>query len=111
MSNLNERQIKVGEQIRRKLAQIIIEEEIFIDNSAITIIKTIPSPDLVHTKVYFRTQDQKYAEIIKKLLDAFSLKWSFQLMKELRLRKQPKLVFFYDDSFEEGQKIQEILNT
>lgn len=111
MNDLNDRQIKVGEKIRRKLAEIVIEEELFIDNTAITIIKTIPSRDLVHTKVYFRTKESQYADVIKKLLDAFSVKWAFQLMKDLKLSKQPQLVFFYDNTFEEGQKIQEILNS
>ena len=109
MKQKPDRTLKVAENLKRAIANIIIEEEIFIENTYITISNILPSKDFGFVKVYFRTTQSKHKDIIEKLLTSFSAKWGFKLMKTLRLSKNPHLVFFYDDTFEVGEEIKQIL--
>lgn len=108
---LTQRQVQFGENIRRELSEFMIENEMIVSGTFVSIIKAIPSADLGYIKVYFRIIDTKYINDVKKVLDLMSDDIGTFLLKKLRLKSRPKFVFFYDDTFEEGEKIKKIFDS
>lgn len=109
----SERQLKVAENLKR-----IIANSINIDKSLLPIIGDIyitvseirMSPDLKSARIYIipsmASQDVK--EMVG-LINEFSYLIKKSVAKSAKLKYVPKLKFFYDESFEQANKIEHII--
>lgn len=109
----SERQLKVAENLKR-----IIANSINIDKSLLPIIGDIyitvseirMSPDLKSARIYIipsmASQDVK--EMVD-LINEFSYLIKKSVAKSAKLKYVPKLKFFYDESFEQANKIEHII--
>lgn len=77
---------------------------------AVTITATKLSPDLQLASIYFRLYDDSLQEQALKGLQAASGFLKREIAKKIQLRRVPELRFFYDESVEKADKIEELLH-
>ena len=111
----SQRQLRVGEELRHALAQILNrgdsnEEALFDANITVTEVRI--SPDLKNATAYVMPLGGKNADEILTALKRAKPFFRHQIAKQLNnLRVVPDLKFLLDGSFDSGQRMDEILNT
>lgn len=112
MPNQFGRSDRVSSQIQKELALIFQRE---IDNSRlgfITINEVVTSKDLAAAKIYFtvlNTDGQGKRNHVK-WLNEMAPMIRHLLAKKMRLRHISELRFLYDDSFDTGMRVAELLS-
>ena len=102
---------RVSSQIQKELA-VILQREFTSRLGLITVNEVEISKDLAVAKVYFtvlNTEATSKKESVKHLNDAVPYIRS-ELGKRMRLRNVPELRFYYDDSFDTGMRVSELLS-
>ncbi len=101
---------RVNEELKKVISQVINYE---LQNSKVTGIVSVTkvkiTPDLRYAKVYISTLDPKD---VKKTLEGLKESSGFirsRVASTINLRITPELVFEYDDSEEQGYRIEQIL--
>ena len=110
---LSQRQIRFAEVIRSIISDCLFRAD-FYDNeipmTSITVSFVKMSKDLRIANIYFMPLGGKYKE---KLLDALNNnKYIFQkyiARSKLQSKFTPKIFFFIDDSFDEAEKVSNLL--
>ncbi len=105
------RQRKLADQIK-KLISIIVNQKIKDpEKGFITITHVKMSGDLRIASVYFTAYgDAKARETAQRVLDRAGNFIRSEVSANLSLRYVPELRFFLDDTFEEVEKIEKLLN-
>ncbi len=106
------RSARVGSQMQKELALILQRE---IDDSRlgfITINEVIPSKDLAIAKIYFTVLNATEAEKRNhvKWLNEMAPTIRHMLAKKMRLRHMSEIRFYYDDSFDTGMRVAQLLS-
>ncbi|BAD40508.1 30S ribosome-binding factor RbfA [Symbiobacterium thermophilum] len=106
----NARAIRVGEQMREELAQLLRDEVKDPRIGFVSIVKVEVSRDIRHAKIYVSVlgNDQQKKETMAGLASATGFLRS-ELAKRLQLRYMPELHFALDESIEHGQRIAQLL--
>lgn len=101
---------RVNEELKKEISQVINYE---LQNSKVTGIVSVTkvkiTPDLRYAKVYISTLNPKD---VKKTLEGLKESAGFirsRVANTINLRVTPELVFVYDDSEEQGNRIDQIL--
>lgn len=108
----SQRQLRVGQEIKKILAGFIDHGEIRNlegIHTMVTITEVRVSPDLKYASVYLMTTNGEY---LKDVLDGLQLAANYlrkQVAGKLQLRYAPELVFKVDDTFEQVDKIERLL--
>ncbi|MGA7144432.1 MAG: 30S ribosome-binding factor RbfA [Desulfobacterales bacterium] len=102
---------RVGGQIQKVLSDILLKrvKDPRLKSASITGVKM--SRDLRIARVYFITSDNE--NTVDKTIDGFKSALGYvkyKLAAELGLRYMPELRFFYDESFEYGGRIDNLLS-
>ena len=114
MKTNDNRILRVGENIRAILSKHLISNEHYIKhlkNVIITITEVRPSKDLKHAKVFFGVVNEKMS--IKNItieLNKKSKAFRKYLGQEMTTKFTPKIRFFYDDSLEYTEKLDQLFN-
>lgn len=107
----SQRQLRVGEEIRHALAQMVTQTE-FRDpdlvGQSITVTEVKVSPDLRNATV-FVTPLVGDAETVVPALQRASSYVRGQLARAVKLRHTPSLKFEYDGSFDQAEHIGSVL--
>ena len=108
----SQRQLKAGENLKKILARIFIQQNIVlpeINTKLITITEVRISPDFKYAKVFFMPLAGK--EIIKysDILNENSLEIKKIASKEWTAKFMPNLNFVKDESFDYAEKIENLL--
>jgi ribosome-binding factor A len=101
---------RVGEQIQQILAQLIQREVKDPRIGMVTITAVKVSKDFEHARVYVSVLG---AEKISSTLDGLNHAAGFlrtELSHQLKLRSTPKLIFEYDSSLEEGNRLSSLID-
>ena len=108
----SQRQLRVGQEVRKILASMIEKDEIrnlqSID-TLITITEVKVSPDLKYAFVYLMTGN---GEKLNEVMEGLQLAANYlrkQVSAKLQLRYAPELVFKIDDTFEQVEYIEKLL--
>ncbi|BGI51482.1 MAG: 30S ribosome-binding factor RbfA [Buchnera aphidicola (Ceratovacuna japonica)] len=107
------RQDKVSAIIRKEISNILsfsINDKRI--NFSVTISDVEISKDFKHVKIFFTVLNifnSNNIKNIKKILNSYKKYIIKLLCKKIILRTAPKLNFYYDNSFLEGNKISKIL--
>ena len=108
-----QRQIRFGELIRSSLSDCLLKEDFYDDkihSSSITISFVKMSKDLKIANVYFMPlggkDKSKILDILKEKKYIFQ---KFLSKAKIQSKFTPKLSFFLDDTFEEAEKIENLL--
>ena len=101
---------RVGDQIRVEIADLLarVVQDPGIGFLTITHVKV--SPDLQQARVYYTTLgDEKARGESRRALERVTPFLRRHIGQRLRLRRVPELQFFFDDSVERGDRIEQIL--
>lgn len=107
------RQLRVGEEIRRIVAQLVMRGDLRTEQplDSITITHADVSPDLKNATIYIMPLGGEARDEALESLQGASKQIRHQLSKELRLKFIPNLKFTLDTSFDQAQRIEELLKS
>ncbi len=110
----SQRQLRVGEQLRHIIAETMarghFQDEALLD-APVTVAEVRVTPDLKQAKVYVMSLGGEDMENILPALNKESNLFQKEIGKQLNMKFTPKVHFLRDESFEEAQRIDEILRT
>jgi ribosome-binding factor A len=110
----SQRMLKVGEEVRHALAEIFLRGETHapeLEKLSITVSEVRMTPDLKFATAYIATlgvePDIKLLNLLNKQYDRNIRR---ALSSKLHLKFLPNVRFRFDESFDEAQKINELLH-
>jgi ribosome-binding factor A len=107
---VHSRASRVGDQIRAELASLLTREVHDPGIGFLTITRVKVTPDLQQARVSYTTiGDDKARRESARALGRATPFLRRQIGQRLRLKRVPELTFFYDESIEQGDRIQQIL--
>jgi ribosome-binding factor A len=108
-----QRQLQVGEQIKRIIADALLKKDDFIiPGIYITVIRADVSPDIKNVRILldiFGESAAKPKDNLVKDINNTAPYFKAIIAKQIRLRYTPEIVFVVDDSFEEANKIEDLI--
>ena len=108
------RPLRVGEEMRRAIADIFIRSECRspdLFDATITISEVRVAPDMKNATAFFMPLAGQDKEKLMKALKASSPEIRHLVSKRMKLRHTPKIHFALDESFEVAQKIDTLLKS
>ncbi len=108
----SQRQLRVGEEVRHILAETLAHNQsgdALLDSFPITVTEVQISPDFQHANVYVMPLGGQH---LPEILSALKEKaWYFrkEVAHALKIRVTPRLVFHADTSFDEAERIENLL--
>ena len=108
----SQRQLKAGENLKKILARIFIQQNILlpeIDTKLITVTEVRISPDFKHAKIFFLPLAVKEILKFSDILNQNSLEIKKIASKEWTAKFMPNLKFVKDESFDYAEKIENLL--
>ena len=112
VQELSQRQLRVGQEVRKVIADAIERGDVRspeISEAFITITQVIMSPDLKYATVYLMTLNGKNLGVILEQMQAE--KWLFKKLvaAKLKLRYTPEINFRVDDTYDEADRINRLM--
>lgn len=110
----SQRQLRVGEEIRHILSEVLFRRtsgSVLLDRSSITITEVRVSPDLQNATIYVvPLGGQNLPEILSALKEKA---WYFrrEVAHKLKTRVVPRLFFQADLTFDEAERIENLLKS
>lgn len=107
-----QRNLRVGEEVRHALADIFIRGEVHsmdLFGASITVSEVRVSPDLKNATAYVMPLAGENKEGMLEALKKSSPELRHLVSKRVKLRHVPKIFFELDESFEEAQRINNLL--
>jgi ribosome-binding factor A len=102
---------RIGDQLRAELSELIARQVHDPGIGFLTITHVKVTADLQLARVYYTTLgDEKARRESRRALDRAAPFLRRQLGTRLRLKRVPQLEFFFDESVERGDRIEQILN-
>ena len=98
---------RVSSDMQRELCNILLLEAKDEDFKNVTITDVEVTNDLSFAKIYFTTTDNR--EKVEKDLNNAAGFFRSELSQSLDIRHTPELRFIFDESIENGQKIEKII--
>ncbi len=98
---------RVSSDMQRELCNILLLEAKDEDFKNVTITDVEVTNDLGFAKIYFTTTDNR--EKVEKDLNNAAGFFRSELSQRLDIRHTPELRFIFDESIENGQKIEKII--
>jgi len=108
----SQRQLRVGELVKKNLGELFIRNEAKIPNinsKLITVTEVRMTPDLKTARVYVIPLGGIDTKETVKILTEFSHLVRRALSKRLDIKFLPKLIFVEDNSFEYAEKIERLI--
>ena len=108
------RQLKVGQQIRFLVSNFFIKEDFIFENfdsKNLTIVDVVLSSDLKNAKIFVTTNSVSENKLLINELNNKSKLIQKKIASNLTTKFTPKIKFFFDNSFEYSNKINNILET
>ncbi len=106
----SQRQLQIGEQIKRVLAEIFLQDNLFaIKDGYITILQADVSPDAKNAKIFIDIFGEVDGKKIIAELKQISPYLRGKLSSKLNLRFTPELMFVLDETAGAVSKIEDLL--
>ena len=107
------RLLKVGEQVRHVLSELLLRQEVHDDvltAHSVSVTEVRMTPDLRNAAAYVKPLLGVDEEVVLKALRTNTAFFQREVAKRLGLRSAPKLQFKPDESFDEAERIERLLN-
>ena len=107
------RVLKVGERVRHILSELLARQEVHDDTltaAHISVTEVRMTPDLRHATAYVKPLLGKKEDAIVKALQQNTAFLQREVAKRLGLKSAPRLKFRGDESFDEAERIERLLN-
>lgn len=112
--NQSNRHFKVTENIKKSISEILLRNELPIEtnfNFPLTVVEVKMSDDIRHAYVYISTHETlEEKEILQNLKDS-SHYIAKEMNKLVSMKFLPKLIFRFDETSKNFEKIAELLNS
>jgi ribosome-binding factor A len=112
-NDASNRQLKVGETIKRALSEIINNKvyEPFLDKTSVIISEVKMTPDLrlANVYIYFLFDESITEKVFLENMLSIVPKLKGLLAKKVKLRYMPDIKFILDESFNQASKIENLL--
>jgi len=111
-ASTNPRNLRVGEELRRRLAEIFLRGECHtpgLSGASITVSEVRVSPDLKNATAYVMPLGGRDKDILLKILIEAAPEIRHLISQKVELRHAPKIYFALDESFDEAQRIETLL--
>lgn len=109
----SQRQLRVGEQIRHIVSEVmqrgLFHKDGLLSANHITVSEVRTSPDLKNATAYVIGHGDKNMDSILKALNEESHIFQKEINRQSNLKFTPKIRFVVDHSFEQAQRIEDIL--
>ena len=108
----SQRQLRVGELVRKSLGQIFLRDEAkvpHLETKNITVTEVRMSPDLKNARAYVMPLGGKNVDETVSILTEFSYLVRKALSKKLDVKFLPRVSFIGDQSFEYAEKIEALI--
>lgn len=108
----SQRQLRVGQEIKKILAELIERGEIrnlLGMDVLVTVMEARVSPDMKYCSIYFITSKKEKHEEVRKALQLAASHLRKVLSSKLTLRYTPELDFRIDGSFEQVDRLEQLL--
>jgi ribosome-binding factor A len=106
------RLLKVGEQVRHVMAELLSRQEVHDDvltSHTVSVTEVRMSPDLRHATVFIKSLLGADEEVVLKALRTNTAFFQKEVAGKLKLRFAAKLKFLPDESFDEASRIEALL--
>jgi ribosome-binding factor A len=101
---------RIGDQIRAELAELLARDVHDPGIGFLTMTRVDVTPDLQQARVYYTTLgDEKARRESRRALERAAPFLRRQIGRRLRLKRVPGLEFFFDESIEQHDRIERIL--
>src|SRR4051812_47688363 len=108
-----QRQLRVAEQVRHLLVDVLkrgsFHDPLLLDAHRITVTAVEIGPDLKHATAYVMPLGGKDAEEVLAALNRSSGYFRSELAPKMDLRYVPRVTFRIDNSFDEAERIENLL--
>jgi len=108
-----QRQLRVGEEIRHALAEIIADNSLSdpdLTGRMVTVTSVKISPDLRNATIFILPFGGGDAETVVRALNRAAGYFRGEIARAVDMRVSPQLRFKIDDSFDEASRIEELLH-
>lgn len=114
MKQPSQRQLRVNEEIRHVISETLhrghFRDEILVRNASMVTVSAVNvSPDLKNAAVYVMSLGGKDMDKILPALNDTARYFQSEINNKLNIKFTPRLTFKADESFEEAQKIERLL--
>jgi ribosome-binding factor A len=106
------RLLRVGEQVRHALADILMRDEVHDDTLAshmVSVTEVRMSPDLRHATVFVKPLLGADEDVVLKALRTNTAYLQSEVARRVNTKYAAKLKFLADESFDEGSRIDKLL--
>jgi ribosome-binding factor A len=106
------RLLKVGEQVRHVMAELLARQEVHDDvltSHTVSVTEVRMSPDLRHATVFIKSLLGANEDVVLKALRTNTAFFQKEVAAKLKLRFAAKLKFLPDESFDEASRIEALL--
>lgn len=110
----SQRQLRIGEMIRHKIAELLVRGEIHDDvlaSHVVTVPEVRMSPDLKLATAYVMPLGGKDTDLVLAALDRNKKFIRAEIAHTLDLRYAPDIRFRFDETFDEVNRIDELLHS
>ena len=110
--NRSVRLLKVGEQVRHILSELLMRQEAHDDvlsAHTVSVTEVRMSADLRHASAFIKALLGEDEELVLKALRTNTAFFQREVAQRLRLKYAPKLKFVPDESFDTARKIESLL--
>ena len=108
----SQRQLRVGEEIRHQLS-LALRGDIYVpelDGVSITVSEVSVSPDMSNARAYVTPLGGVDSDFIVSVLNVIAPDLQTWVASKVHLRRMPRLKFMADTSFDNAQKMSELIN-
>lgn len=113
-SGPSQRQLRVGEQLKHIIAETLqrgdIQHEDLANLSMLTVTEVRPSPDMRQATAYVVSLRDENIDSAIKALNEESHIFQKQIGRQMSMKFTPRIKFKADDSFENAQRIDRLLD-
>ncbi len=109
MKQQTQRQLQVAEKIKRRLAEIWENFEVFLPRISITEVQI--SPDLKNATIFYMVNKEIDKDLLQRKLNETVKKIRYELAKNLTLRVIPKLKFIEDHVEKNAERLEQLLKS
>jgi ribosome-binding factor A len=109
----SQRQLRVGEMLRRAISEILARGDLYdpdLANTSITVGEVRTSPDLKNATVFVYPLGGQNAESVVAALNNSSGEVRHALNKHIALKYSPKIKFLLDTTFDQMDETRRLLN-
>ena len=109
----SQRQLQIGENIKRLMSEIFLRDDILnVPGSIISVLEADVSPDAKNAKIYIDIfGNEPMHDKIVAALNKAAPHFRYQLAKQVTLRVVPEITFYLDSSQAKALKLESLLDS